>query len=254
MPRPPVHSALIAQQIKRYLDDLSNEVGRSRDQLPRSQEYRSIFKTSLATYLVARKLGQRQIPLVKAAGGVARRLPLLIACRQVSLARVDLRRFAELVVAFTYFREHPVEWAERVKHPEHGFARENEDPIAYCAHREFGWYASYARERFTPAPCATIRQAIADMKTLYGSLSGDVHAAAATMPGGRLTEPLDSIAGSELRTISRTQRRMFSAGCILVGATRPHGLAPLDAVERGWFDWLIGGTRARSIRACHFGV
>lgn len=248
------HSSIVAKHLSEFLDDLDEEVRKSIACLRNSANYRGVFKNSLAAYVILKVLGRRELPLLKGATGITRRLPLLVACRQVSLAYVELRRFVELATWYPYFREHPVEWQELQENPERGFTRDADKPIVYCAHREISWYIAYARERFSEEPSGLAKEAIDALFKAHRNLSAHVHAVANTMPGGFLKDPFDSVAPNEIRNFQKIQRRVLSAGCILIAAAKPEKISKLEAVDRAWFDWLVGRASARKIRSEPFGL
>lgn len=74
--------------------------------------------------------------------------------------------------------------------------------------------------------------------------------------GERFEKQGDTTAkGSDaLTAYQRDQREVLAAGCIIVAAAKPESLSALPAVERAWFDWLIGAPLARTIRASSLGA
>ena len=247
------HSAVSQQQLEAYLADLGNEVAKCRNSLPTLSEYRAVFKTSYAAYAVLIVSARRELPFLRAAAGIARRLPLLLACRQVSLAYVELRRFLESTVWFCYFREHPVECEEFLKNPSTGPLREGEKPIAQAAHHGVSWYFAYSRERFSQEASGLGSEAVDMLGRVYPELCAQVHAAYGITLGD-LSNPFDRIDPATIRSYGKLQRETLMAGCLMVAASKPRGMAKLEAVERALFDWLIGRTRSRRIRSTSFGL
>lgn len=244
------HSSVITLQLNEFLDDMCEEMEVAAHDLRSCSEFRGIYKNSHAAHAVLRRLGHGQIGLLRAAQGVCVRLPLLIACRQVTLSYVELRRLIELIVWFPYFREHAVEWREFSSNPGRGFVRDMEEPIAYCAHREFRWYLAYIRERFSELESKLVQESADALNVEYANSSAFVHGGMSGAHGVQTLEMLDTDTMARFRT---AQRRVLSGACILIVAARPDALAKLNAVERAWFDWLIGATHARSVRGCGFG-
>jgi hypothetical protein len=165
-----------------------------------------------------------------------------------------LRRFIELVIWFIFFSDHPVEWSELERTPEKGTVWSQEKPISFLAHRDFGWYVDYAKERLTDEPSGVTGSEIGILFRSYSEISSVVHAARNAFPPGELSAPFDSIEAAKLQRIQVSQRDIFRAGCICVVAVKPSLLTKLEAVERGWFDWLLGRSTARTIRSAPFGV
>ena len=248
------HSKQIAQELNQYLRDLQIECAAAAKSLPTSPSYRRIFKNSLACSAVLGSLARRELPLVRASRSIAARCSLLLACRQLSLAYVDLRRFIEMVVWVPYFREHRIQWAELLENPGQGFTRDPNFPISFCAHRELQWYVSYIKERLRKNPCAAIAGAVGVLSTAYCALSSHVHAATSASSGGKRYAPLDDVNEPRLRAYEHTQRAVLGSACIVIAGSCRNGLGKLDAVGRAWFDWLIGTGKAKQVRAESFGM
>ena len=246
------HSAVVHQHLRAYLADLGDEVAACVCTLPSISPFRTVFKTSLSAYAVLSVFARRELVLVRAAAGIARRLPLLLAVRQVSLAYVELRRFLEVVIWFPYFREHGLEWEEFLRTPLIGAIRDPEKPIAQAAHQGVGWYLAYSKERFSRESSGLAAGAVEALSRLYPKLCAHVHAAYGATRGD-LSKPFDNCSSSAIGVFARLQRETLAAGCLTVAAARPDGMARLDAVERAWLDWLIGTARSKKLRSTAFG-
>ena len=247
------HSAVIAEQLTDYLRDLEAELSRSVGSMSKSSTFRGIFQNSLRANAVLVALGRRELALVKHAADTARRLPLLVACRQVSLAYVELRRFLELVIAFPYFREHPIEWCRYLDEPTTGTVGATENPISFAAHRDRSWYVSYVRDRFRGETTGLVVEAADELASHYSELSAHVHVKA-NVASRSIGKPFDDVANSSLRAFQETQRAVLSAGCVVVAGAKRRGITKLGAIDRAWFDWLIGKKDAKRLRSGAFGL
>ena len=79
------HSSIIQNQLDNYLDDIEIQVSGCSTRWNRSNEYRGIFKNSLSTFTVLLSLSRgQQVPFIRVASDVARRLPLLVAFQQIT--------------------------------------------------------------------------------------------------------------------------------------------------------------------------
>jgi hypothetical protein len=241
------HSAVLANQFDDYLKDSLGLIEVASTSALSSQHARGVFKTSLASFCVLGSFAKRDLVLLKGAAEISRRLPLLGATRQRSLARIELRRFIELVTWYPYFAEHPIEWEAFQGKPKAGFVRTIETPISYCAHRERLFYSNYIAERFYDDASGLIGGANEALGRWYTELSFDVHAASDTIKkfSGVIEEADTSIDAA----LQKAAREVMAAGCLVVAAVNPRKIHALDSINRGWFDWLIGRSRAKAIRS-----
>ncbi|MCW8965539.1 MAG: hypothetical protein OQK82_02465, partial [Candidatus Pacearchaeota archaeon] len=174
------HSAKIRADVESYLGDASALVLSATADLKNSSNYRAIYKAALATDAVLSKLSQRFTPRPVVARSVVQRVPILVGLAQLSAARVELRRLIEIVFWTVYFSDHPVEWRKFEASPSAGIESDPNQPISYNAHRAPSFYGNYAIELFSREPSGLVVQAVVDLKTEYGNLSGDVHAGVAS--------------------------------------------------------------------------
>lgn len=246
------HSATLATQFDEYLKDSLKMLDDAGHQARTSPHGRGIYKISLATYCVLTAFSKRDLVLLKAAADIVRRFPLLAASRQRSLARVDLRRFIELVTWYAYFSEHPIEWMEFQSNPKTGFVRTLETPISYCAHRERLFYTNYVKERFGFDSSRLVVNANENLNKAYAELSFDVHAASHALKSTSFGSVLEIKSDDHDRDLQKIAKSVMASGCLVVAAVRPSKIHGLGPVERGWFDWLIGKEEAKKIRAGKF--
>lgn len=245
------HSAVVATQYEEFLDESLKLSSRALTAAKKSPHLRGSYKSSVAAFCILNAFSKRELPLLKAAAETVRRVPFLLALQQRSLLRVELRRFIELVTWYPYFSEHPIEWSDFVSSPDEGFARSLENPIAYCAHRERAFYSNYIKERYGRDRSGLVCSANADLSKAYTALSFHVHATSALRPSGfsGVLEGQDTV---EESAAQKLLREILSSGCIVAAAVKPSKVSTLSAVERGWFDWLVGNGRSMKIRAGDF--
>ena len=250
---PPIPgSGTINAQLKEFLEDALSAMTKSARSVPSESAFRAIYKNSLGTFTPLTKLARRQLPLLKTACGIVKRCPLLIATRQVQLGYVELRRLIEVITFYPYFFEHPVEWSEFSENPGEGYGTDRDKPISWCAHRELRWYANYARERYRHDKSGLTTYAIDTNSACYLELSKYVHAALDHLTKKPLTEAFDSIDGASLERFASMQRKVYCSALILAVAPKPEGIGTLNAIERDWFDWLLGNARQMKIRGGEF--
>jgi hypothetical protein len=245
------HSKAIAEQFNAFRDAVTSEIVDHSGHAATSAIYRGIFKNSLAAHAPLEHFRKNDLPLLKSASGIARRIPMLLMCRQLSLAYVELRRFIEVVSWYPYFMEHPVEWEEFSAHPEVGVVRDTADPIRFAAHREIAWHHAYIVSRFRKIEW--IGEAVEMLIRDYAKSSAHVHAAIPALQGS-VALPFDQITDADLRSFQGEQRRVLAAGCLVVAAAKSGSLSKLPPAERAWFDWLVGAGRATQIRASSVGA
>lgn len=249
------HSAVVHQHFQHYLDGAVAEIRTTVLAAANSHAHKAVYKNSHAAYSILKQLGQhRPQPLVRGLAANARRHSLLMACRQLSLAHVELRRAIELAAWFVYFRDHPVEWRHFVQNPGGGTAIDRERPIAFCAHRNTRWYLAYCQERFSNEETGECVAAARHLLSEYSPLSGHVHVAMASLQTTPLRAAFDTNEESAVDRFARLQKRVLSAAAVLVAGVIPGGLGKLPATERDWFDWLVGKKRAKRIRSAQFGL
>jgi len=243
------HSRVTHAHMQEFLSDLVISITATAEQFASSTHYKHIYKTSLASFAALKILGRRQLPLVKNAAESARRIAVLIACRQTTQASVEMRRFIELIVWFPYFSEHSVEWSEFTENPWTGFLKYDDNPIAFNAHREFSFYVSYIRERSKCGASSALALALADLSIAYADTSRSVHAAPLPSHGKQPLGAVDDFDDARLKEFAEMHRTTAAAGLSVVAWSRADALQQLPAVERGLFDWLLGKKSANAARA-----
>jgi hypothetical protein len=254
MAGPLPHTAHVQQMMEKYLDDAIFIMHDAHKKLRTSKEFRLVYRCSLATHALLEKvLGTTTRPRPNAVESTVLRIPLIVATRQLSLARIELRRFVELVLWTIYFSEHPVEWQSFQASPDRGFAKSLDEPISYCAHREITFYLSYAKERIQQEPSGLAKEAIDSLRKLHGRLSAFVHPAHIAGASSRIP-PFEDISPDALKTFVDIQRPVLAQACILLAACNRKRFDRLPPMHRAHFDWLIGTTLEKRLRSGHFGL
>ena len=244
MAGPLPHSAQIQNLAEKFLGDVEAEISKAHSTLSKSVDFRRIYQISLAADAVLSKLLRfSKRPPSNAARSIVKTVPLLVCARQLGPARIELRRFMELVAWDVYFEDHPVEWERFKTNPSHGFTRDEKDPIEYCAHRELDYYLNYAKSRVQSEPSKLAGQSVDELRKLKGRLNEAVHPGALTNLSGQMVS-LDSIDDQSLKDLSELQRDTFKNACILLAATASRGIfcAPgitncARLISRGHAGW-----------------
>lgn len=247
------HSKITHAHCVEYLTSVKNETGLSVERLKKCPDYKGTYKACLSGHLVLPRFAPKSSFLL-ASANVARRIPLLIACQQLVSADIQLRRVIEMTVLHGYFREHPVELARFMKYPTEGFARDRGNPIAFCAHREFSWFADYCVARVADDPSGLGTASLATMREHYSSLSAQVHIGLQASSTNMLTDSFDDLDSVALNAFTTRVRSIMAAAVTLLGVLHPERVARLNAIERGWFDWLVGASSATAFRSAQFGA
>jgi hypothetical protein len=248
------HNHKISADYGDFLADLQNSlsefIARSKDESAK----RSIFKTCTAGHTSFLAFGATN-ELLKASAGVIRRICMLACIRQYGLARVEMRRLVECVIWYVYFVDHPVEFAAFRGNPSRGWSERDDRPITASACAPISSFFRYAAERMETEPSGLGRASAQALHGQYGNLSASVHAGfGAVHPSGSLAMPFDTHVGSDVEALASDVNLIVADSACLVGATSPRLLALLDGIDRGWFDWLVGAGRAKTIRGTPFGL
>lgn len=245
----------VTKNLNEYLGEVHAEVNHAFESVRRSPEYRNIYKIAVAAHGSLRRIRVKRNESIQAAAAITRRVPMLVALGQLGLTYVELRRFVELICWFVYFRHHPVEWDEFLAGTTKGLSTQMDDPIAYCARRETSFYLRYAKSLFRPEVSGVCAPAVRVLAEQYTTLHRFAHAAtAAASRVSWLRLPTDPMSRKNLSDLARKQRKVFSSGCIAAFGVVPNALGRLDAVERAWFDWLIGAENSKGLRGSEFGM
>jgi hypothetical protein len=236
--RPITHSRVTHGHMVEYLDEIVARVSTNAAALTNSQNFKAVYKNSLAAFVTLKVFSNRQLLLLRIAAELCRRTPILLVDGQVSEATASLRRFVEIIAWFPYFDDHPVEWAHLQKEPSLGYTRFDENPIAYAAHREIAYYFAYIVEKSECDSGSILARAIADLKIGFIKTSSAVHAGVLAAQAVTV-DPFDKLSPEVLKAFGDLQRSIFRAGLIVASWSLPEVVHRLPAVERSWFDWLL---------------
>ena len=172
---------------------------------------------------------------------------------QISIAMVELRRFIELCYWSIYFTDHAVEWSHFASDPKQGFQNNLDNPISYCAHRGMHFYSNYAKERMKGEPSGIGLKAIISLRDITGELNEKVHPGSIASAGKKLP-PIDDISEAALKSFGKIQKKVFLNVAILMAAFNRNQFNKLPPMHRAYFDWLVGATLRKAIRAGSFGL
>lgn len=247
------HSAVIRDNVSKYLGDVATHIAAQIGDLEGSGPFRAVYKTTLAIDCFLAKLPQSSRPRSRVLRGTIQRIPVLIAMGQDVPASVDLRRFLECVFWCVYFTDHHVEWGMFMSDPERNIEREISQPIRYNAHREPSFYRNYTKERFADEPSELAKLEVDRSTVHYSTLSAAAHGSS-SIGKARLVPPLKAIPESDMDRFAKTYRGVTSAGAIILAAFFRRQFDALPPAHREWFDWLIGAERSKKIRSGEFGL
>ena len=254
MAGPLPHTFQIQSLAEAFIDDVAAEIAKAHKQLKASAGFRKVYRISLAADCILSKLLRLSTrPPPHAARAIVKGVPLLVSTRQLGPAKIELRRFMELIVWDVYFSDHRIEWEAFRANPTHGFTRDEKDPVEYCAHRELDYYLNYAKARVAAEPSGIASEAVEELRLAKGWLNEAVHPGAGAGLTGSVV-PLDVIDANALDHLAGLQRSVFASSCVLVASIRRRLFDRLPAMYRGHFDWLVGGQRAKKIRGGPFGL
>jgi hypothetical protein len=97
-----------------------------------------------------------------------------------------------------------------------------------------------------------LAKSVADLQVRYSEASRFVHAAVLVHAGGS-GDAFDVIDTAVLRQFGTMQRSVFRAGVVLLAWANSSAVHRLTAVERSWFDWLLGKDLSNSARSDSLG-
>jgi len=238
----------------KYLDDALTIISTKFRRLKKLSEFRATYRVCLAADAALSRLqSKRMRPSLKAARSIVRRIPLIVAVGQLAVARIELRRFIELLFWTTYFKDHPIEWACFESNPTAGYGKSLDNPISYCARRECTFYANYAKERMNEEPSGLGAEAAESLRRALRELNSIVH------PGGIATSklripPFEEVGKDALVEFSKSLRGVLGQGCILAAAINRRGFDRFPPMHRAHLDWLIGTENSKKLREGAFGL
>lgn len=254
MAGPLPHSKQFAEWAADYLSDAEQITRASFSALSTSPDFIRIYQNSFAVDAVISRLSTaRWRPAPQAMRRLILRHPFVVATRQLSLAKVELRRLIELAVWVAYFSEHPVEWGEFEANPTAGFHPAPDQPIRYCAHRSIKFYLDYAAERLAAEPSGFGRSAVEELRRRASEINPIVHPAHLST-AARKQPPFEQLSPVELREFAEIQRAVYSSISFMLAAVFRSRFDKFPAMHRAQFDWLVGKPAARKVRQGPFGL
>lgn len=164
-----------------------------------------------------------------------------------------MRRFVEVVFWVVYFTDHPREWAEFCRKPAARMRSHQEsEPINGAAHQTTSYYAAYGKELFAGEPSGLAAKAVAALYVEFTQLSATVHPAQ-LVTSGEFVPPFDLMLPKDLERLNRDIKKLCRDGIVVVAAFAKRRFDRLSAVQRAWFDWLVGSVRTE-VRGGPFGL
>ena len=246
----------VAKQVSRYAADAESISVDCIHKAKSLAEYRQTYSSSLFADTVLGGLATANLrPGFSAARSIVKRIPLLVAVGQGSIAKDELRRFLELALWNVYFSDHPIEWLSFLKQADGGFSRDQGKPISYAAHRELNWYLSYCQELMAEEPSGVAKAALDEIGSVKSTLNTGVHAA--HLVKGRSAAhraPYDEVSVKELASFNNLQGQVLGCSCIVLAAWNTKKFNRFTAVQRACFDKLIKPVLRRRIRQGPFGL
>lgn len=251
-----LHSKKLAADYEEFLDQIRISINAHVDSALGDANLKNVFKCTTATHTVLRSFASKHSSrLLTAGAGIARRVAILSVLRQLSLLRVELRRLIECVCWFVYFADHPREEALFLSAPGKTVEDAKDDPLAAGAHGVPAYYRAYMKSVMRNEPSGIGGKAAVELASAYAELSTEVYPAhGAVHPSGTLAlaaDRYDATAANRMRLVAK---KVLSHAVAVVAACDPVLLSKLDAIDREWFDWLVGKDWARVIRGTEFGL
>ncbi|HWZ95335.1 MAG TPA: hypothetical protein VNW30_09090 [Opitutaceae bacterium] len=192
-------------------------------------------------------------PSLQASRSIIIQLPVLLLFSFPDVVLFELRRFLEITFWNVYFHEHPVEWRKFSSNTVSGYSRDLEQPIAFCAHRELGFFVNYARERLGSEPSGLGVEAVDELQRAIRELNARVHAAALARTHRREIK-FRVCSAAETKAASEQAERIFSAAAIVLCAVHRVRFNRFGPAVRAYFDRLVGTKDAKRIRSGSFGL
>jgi hypothetical protein len=192
-------------------------------------------------------------PRLYGARSIVLRTPFLLAVGQITVSRIELRRFIELAIWSVYFTEHPVEWACFQGSHREGYTKTIDSPIAYSAHRETGFYLNYAKERLNAEPSGIAARSVGLLVQQRNELNAAVHPDDIAISNRRLP-PFEKPSAKELTKIAESLRSVYANAAVVLAAVGTKRFNSLPPMHRAHFDWLVGPRLEKEIRKSAFGL
>ena len=240
-------------EFEEFTDDLKIAIASFLNDALKNADFKSIYNKATAAYKVLTAWAPDNQELLGSAAGAAKRAVMLVCIRQYSLVNVELRRFIECIIWYTFFSDHPVEWEMFKDNPGRSWKKKPEKPIETAASAPTNYYFRYLQERMTQEPSGLAKQAIDVFRNEYDTLSMYIHGAKPAIDG-TLALAFDREDPEQYRLIKNRCYNVLKSGCIVVAALKKELLNNLSTTERKYFDKLVSPSTARKIREQPFGL
>lgn len=250
------HSSSIRSDFEEFLEQVLTSVGANIGSAKKDPDVLNVFKVSLAAHTSFRGFSKvSNDPLLGAASGIARRCATLVAIRQISLTRVELRRLIECVFLYIFFLDHPMEWSLFSLNPSSSGEFDRNDPLVSLASGSPALYRAFAKGILSLEEAGIGPRCFEGLSTAYSNLSQDVHAGTgAVHSSGSLALAQDKYDGRIATKLRNDVEAVLGNAVRAIACANPPLLCGLDGIDRSWFDWLIGKDDAKKIRGGAFGV
>ena len=251
-----MHNKKIAADYEEFLDQVRIATNAHLNSAHADPDLKHVFKCTMAAHTVLRSFALRRCEkLFNAAAGIARRVAILSISRQLSLLRVELRRLIECINWFVYFADHPLEEALFLSDPGRVVDDMKDDPIAAGAYGLPAFYRAYMKSVMKREPSGIGSKAASELASAYAELSMEVHPAyGVASPSATLALAADRYDTKLASKMRIEAKRVFTHAVAAAAACDPLLLSKLDAIDREWFDWLVGQNWAQIIRGTEFGL
>lgn len=237
----------------------------------KDSDARGVFNTTYSASSILKECANNDtsaLPLLHAASGICRRCATLLVLKQISLVRVELRRFIECIFLYIYFLDHPLEWQVFCLDPSKSRTFDKDSPLSTTANALPSTYRAYAKELIETAERQNVRgkpqkikwknegsKALGNLSNLYSNLSKEVHAGMGSVhPSGSLALTQDHYTKKIAAKIREELHLTLSSGVYSVIAANPKLLSSLGSSSRKSFDQLIGNDLKKTLSDQTFGV
>jgi|GEM_PF-6311859 len=246
------HSSQLNAALQKLIADASQAKGAGVVSFSSSPRLKHLYRLCNATDAILDELDEsRMRPSLQAARTIVLNQPILLLYSFVEEALVDLRRFVELAMWNIYFTDHPVEWREFLESS--GFSRDIEQPISFCAHRELGFYLSYAKELMRREPSGLAVLSLDAIQNSVRKLNKHAHAAMLAL-STRRAAVLKERSDTDAKQLCEFASEVLGHVSIVLCAAHQKRFNRFGPAQRAYFDFLAGPSISKKIRGGQFGI
>lgn len=242
-----------ANEFEVFIQDSKDAIGAFLDDNLNKRDFKAIYRKGMYASHILKIWAVNSQELLEAAAGVAKRVIALFSIRQYSLVNVELRRFIECILWFTYFIDHPVEFEQFKGQPFRSWRDKPKKPIETAASSSIHFYLQYLEERLAYEPSGLAQKAVDILQNEYDTLSTYIHGARPAMDG-TLSLTYDQEDKNQNRQIRQRTHKILKSGCIIVAALKSEWLDELSPKDRIYFDKLVSPSTAKKIKENIFGL